>query len=577
MENKPIYKNIEQDMNFKLNLCYSSSLYQPVEIEKINKDNKEINIDPIFVLLENWEEIEKFLNKPYYLPFFYLNRAKVDSILYNNETEITINSIKSDDKLYFSSHLYLALLIEDNINVINYIYPIELIKVLNEMKSKEDKKDNIKIIIMAKILNILAVNFENSDNYDDSDLSKYKDHKDIINDNEKLLKEYQLNKEDVLTKKIDEIYSSIITQLIIKDQLKESENTYKIIKSLDLENFYITKSIFDELKNVFSTEKDYIKKYEINKYEDIFDDDILSFYYILFKYILKNPLYVYQIPFLLKTRKNILKCIKKNIEKLNSTLKDNRRNKNKIEFVLNYFITFDYYCKCSLKIINERSFNSYSNLGNNISNQNYINDSVVNSGSVSGYFNSPSLNSEKDKIGKSLGQIDEQNISEYAVTKKRCEKEVCFHILDQSTFSFHTNRKGSKESKTSITFEEISVSHQDYQNKKFTIDEIKKLTAKDETLKESYKKFLSVLESIINRIKNEFSLQYKLKIILKFRIIDIQNSKYIIKCTSVAKIPGEKDSEYSDENILENGLTFGFPYLLNEINNEVYNDLSYKD
>ncbi len=241
MENKPIYKNIEKDMNFKLNLCYSSSLYQPVEIEKINKDKKEINIDPIFDLLENWEEIEKFLNKPFYLPFFYFNRAKVDSILYKNEDEISINSINNDDKLYFSSHLYLALLIEDNINVINYIYPIELIKVLYEMISKEDKKNNIKRIIMAKILNTLAVNFENSNSYDDSDLSKYKDYKDIINDNEELLEEYQLKKEEVLTKKIDEIYSSIIAQLIIKDQLNESQKTYKIIKSLDLENFYITK------------------------------------------------------------------------------------------------------------------------------------------------------------------------------------------------------------------------------------------------------------------------------------------------------------------------------------------------
>ena len=203
-----------------------------------------------------------------------------------------------------------------------------------------------------------------------------------------------------------------------------------------------------------------------------------------------------------------------------------------------------------------------------------INESVVYSGSVSGYFNSPSLNSEKDKLGKSLGQIVEQNISEYEATKKKCEKELSFHILDKSTFSFHTNRKGSIPS---IIFEEISVSHQDYQNQTFTIDAIKNLTAEDETLKDNYKKFLIVLESIINRIKNEFSLQYKLKIILKFRTTDIQNSKYIIKCIYKVEIPGERPLEFKDENILENGLTNGFPYLLNEINNESYKDLDYED
>ena len=203
-----------------------------------------------------------------------------------------------------------------------------------------------------------------------------------------------------------------------------------------------------------------------------------------------------------------------------------------------------------------------------------INESVVYSGSVSGYFNSPSLNSEKDKLGKSLGQIVEQSISEYEATRNKCEKEVCFHILDKSTFSFHTNRKGSIPS---IIFEEISVSHQDYQNQTFTIDAIKNLTAEDETLKDNYKKFLSVLESIINRIKNEFSFQYKLKIILKFRTSDIQNSKFIIRCISIAEIPGEEPFEFKDENILENGMTNGFQYLLSEVNNEIYKDLNYED
>ena len=61
MENKQIYKEIE-GIDFKSNLCYNSSLYQPVEI-KINKE-KEINIDPIFNLLQHYKEIIQILSEP---------------------------------------------------------------------------------------------------------------------------------------------------------------------------------------------------------------------------------------------------------------------------------------------------------------------------------------------------------------------------------------------------------------------------------------------------------------------------------------------------------------------------------
>ncbi len=224
--------------------------------------------------------------------------------------------------------------------------------------------------------------------------------------------------------------------------------------------------------------------------------------------------------------------------------------------------------------MNEKSFNSqeYSNLGNNSSNQLNSNDNVDNSSSISKYFNTHSLDSPKKKYGKSLAQIVEQNISEYKTTNEIYEKEASFHILDKSTFSFHTNRKGIRPS---IIFEEISVSH--YQNRNFSFEEIKNMTAEDTTLEDNYKKFLNVLDKIISTINDEFSFQYKLKIILKFRTIDIQNSKYIIKCNYEAEIPGEDPYYYKDDNILENGINNGLKYLLNEINDEVHNNLNYVD
>ena len=167
--------------------------------------------------------------------------------------------------------------------------------------------------------------------------------------------------------------------------------------------------------------------------------------------------------------------------------------------------------------------------------------------------------------------FEEPQIPKYDEKKKIWEKEDAFHILDYSTFSFHTNKKGRQPS---IIFDEISVA---YQKRKFSYDEIMKVTSKDESLMKNYKKFLEVLNTIQKRINSEFKFQYKLKITLNFKTVDIQNSQCKIECNYRAEIPGEKPYEYHDDNILENGLTSGFPYLLNEINNEVYDDLKYEN
>jgi hypothetical protein len=91
------------------------------------------------------------------------------------------------------------------------------------------------------------------------------------------------------------------------------------------------------------------------------------------------------------------------------------------------------------------------------------------------------------------------------------------------------------------------------------------------------KKFLGVLDKILERIKKEFSFRYKLNISLNFKINAIENEKYKIECISTAYIPNEKPCECRDDNILEKELTNGLNYLINEVNNEAYKDLKYED
>ena len=68
--------------------------------------------------------------------------------------------------------------------------------------------------------------------------------------------------------------------------------------------------MFDELKKVFDSNEDYIQNYNIDTFDDLKNSKIINFYYLLFKYIFKNSIYIYNINFLYNNRKNIIKIIK---------------------------------------------------------------------------------------------------------------------------------------------------------------------------------------------------------------------------------------------------------------------------
>ena len=124
----------------------------------------------------------------------------------------------------------------------------------------------------------------------------------IIKDNIKKILE-NFNENDLINKKIDEIYAEIIKVLIKTNKIDDFNYTIDIINQLDLENIIISKTIFETIKNILGDEN-VIKKYIIKNKED-FNEKKINFYYILLKYILKDPIYIYQIPFLYKTKKQL--------------------------------------------------------------------------------------------------------------------------------------------------------------------------------------------------------------------------------------------------------------------------------
>ena len=74
--------------------------------------------------------------------------------------------------------------------------------------------------------------------------------------------------------------------------------------------------MIEELSKILD---DNINKYKILNLTDLLDNEKMNFYFILFQYILKNQIYIYDIPFLLKTKKEILKIIKSNEFTINNS------------------------------------------------------------------------------------------------------------------------------------------------------------------------------------------------------------------------------------------------------------------
>jgi len=305
-----------------------------IDISLFNDNNKKIILafcqfnseysiipgEPLVELVSNFGEIEKILkiDKSEIIYYLYFSRNKIHHILYDEEKEIQINY---DEKNSISYYFYLGLLIMARIDIVNYKYNFEYIrKVFSKVKSINESH-KYKIVIMSKLLDVLIDNFkgffvdkdegeEGNEKNEDKELKEIEEENNkIFNDNIAILEEINLNLEEINSKTIDVIYILIIIALIKLKKFENYDYTYNIIKELDLENIAITKLMFDELLKTLNENADYIKDYKITKKEDLFNEKKINFFYILLKYILKSPLYIYQIPLLFELKKFIVKII----------------------------------------------------------------------------------------------------------------------------------------------------------------------------------------------------------------------------------------------------------------------------
>ena len=327
--------------NIKISLYYYQILYDPFEIEE--KKAEKNNIDPISDLISSLKEINdifKNTNPDNLMKFIYYKKDKIHSILYEENENIKLDSLIKNN---ISNYFYLDLLLKDNPNCINYEYSY---KVIDNIKMQLEKEENIlKKLVISILLKALISNFEQiSEEIDKIDKIKLEEKEvssisSIIESCKNKLNLKNIEIED----KIDKVYAVVISKILKKELTFEDKNDLSIIKMLeqmDLENINITKNIYDKLKEELNKEE-IKKKYKISNKKDLYSEETINFYYILFKYIFKSSYYIYQIPLISDSRIAILKMIKSSKDYLIDI--DNKKNNSNLEYILDFIVDSKYY------------------------------------------------------------------------------------------------------------------------------------------------------------------------------------------------------------------------------------------
>ena len=277
--NDKIYQRFFKN-NKKLDLSYIVSIDISEIFDILENDEEKYVKNPLTELIQNYDDIKEILNNDNInrLEYIYINKQKVHKILYEEEKYIYIETNMINN---FSDYYYLYALINDQPYIINYTYDFELIqKLYNELI---ESKNEIKEIILAKML-ITYIDYSDFDENDNnielcSDIKK-KCITYIINSKKSVSNKYiiDLNIANLEDKDIyiEDIYSDIIKTLIINQKLEKSEETEKLLEEIEVKNIRLNKKIFEGLKQVL-IEKN-IEKYEIENFEDILNENKLSFY-----------------------------------------------------------------------------------------------------------------------------------------------------------------------------------------------------------------------------------------------------------------------------------------------------------
>ena len=523
MEKKKNQKYFKHDKlsTFKLSLSYITTLLGVFGADKDLEKN-----EPFLKLLTNYADIAEILElgEENLIKYLFLNKKKINTILYDEDENINLD--KKYKNLY--SYFYLCLLIND-IDVINYLYSLDFIKEFYEMIKK---KSEIIQIFLSLFMLILTKYYKETENFvetEEEELEK------IDNYCKNIITPLKIDVKEIEHIKLEEIYIKKIIDLL---KSPEDLNYNKdILEQLDIKNINITHKMFNELSKYLSS-KEFTENYNINEIDDLKNTNKIKCYYILLIYVLKNPLYIYQHKFLLKTKKNIIGIIKTKPKDVYNLLYNDKNIviNNILNDIITFFADSDYYIEKYIKSI----INSQNQFTINTTNQvNTNNNTNINNTSYNNFDNNSNHNLNQSHIGSYIyrGQNDSFSISNNTHDNKNTifvSKDLINKILNNSSFTFEANENGKKK----FVLKDGKISFDD-------LNKIK-ISDGDENLEKRYKKFLTIFDDFKNSYNKNITINYNLKLNFDFKYENEKENLYI-------KFNGENNNKsYSIKNIFRN-------------------------
>ena len=530
-----------------------------------------ISINPIekciFPLFNNYKEIETIINQKNQdiMGIIYFNKDIVHKILYEEEKVVYITPhIIKGNKL--SGLFYLNLLIIEDINIVNYKYNYDFIREINEY-NKTNKP--LQKILFSMILILLIDNFKGFMEDDERKIKGIIDslqnlNINLIEENIYNIKKYSLNiyVNDYKNNKIDEIYAQIINQIIRNYKFENIDNIYEILNQIEIENININDYIFNELILDLDDKNLYINDIKITNKNDFVNIKKITFFYILFKYILKNSIFIYQIPFLFETRKIIIYIIKNDNLKVLNKDKNFNNCKDVLFYIIKTITDSEYYFKLfelnlnGLKINNNVNKKIYKE-NNNERKRDYDDNNV----------NEKKRDYDDNNDNEKKRNYDDDNNNEKKRINEECNARTNNNYLTMSntynTFDSRSLKKGInnffKNNKKKYVI--IYDFKQFDKNKKFEI--IKEENNENPDSINSYK-ILNFLEEFDEIIKRESGDKLNSPIFLTLIEEDKKNKNniYNLSCEYYYE---KLQTYYRDDNILINGLNQGFQALLCDI------------